>query len=485
MAGERGLKVDTDKFDELMEDQRRRARAASAKDSVSIMEKVSAEALPKTEDVHKYQTESCDSRIVAFVDNEGLNKQGQIEAGREVGIVLDKTCFYAEAGGQVGDCGRLESKKGKFVVDATTRIADCVIHKGRLAEGTLAVGDEIKAIVGKDRDAIKKNHTATHLLQWALQHVIGSTVMQQGSLVGADYLRFDFTCPAAPTERQLSEVENLVRQKIAEDHPVTSKIMPRTKAEKLGAMALFGEKYGNEVRVVAIGAQREDELNQAFSREFCGGTHVDRLGTIGGFKIIKEESISAGVRRITALTGAALAEHLDRRSEIVERLSQMLKVSAESLPERVEQLLKENKKLAKELKSASRTSGADVMAEAKQLLKKAEKLGPTSLVTGRLSAASVEQARAAIDMLKKKAKSAAIVFGFDENGKAILLAGLTDDLVKKGLKSGDIVKTIAPIIAGGGGGRAHMAQAGGQKPEKIDDALAKAAELLREKIGSH
>jgi len=260
--------------------------------------------------------------------------------------------------------------------------------------------------------------------------------------------------------------------------------MPKAEAQKLGAMALFGEKYGSEVRVVAIGAEDKDRLKDAFSREFCGGTHVDRIGSIGGFKIIKEESISAGVRRITALTGEKLIEFLEKRSEIVDELSEVLKVPAQDLVDRVEQLIKENKKLANELKSASRRRGSDTMAEAKKLLERCDKIGGASVIIGRLSTTSVEQARGAIDMLKKKAKSAAIVLGFADNGKATLLAGVTNDLVKKGLKADEVVKQIAPIIDGGGGGRAQMAHAGGKKPEKIDEALAKAAELIKGKLKS-
>jgi alanyl-tRNA synthetase len=480
MAEERDLKVDTAGFNELMEEQRERARAAQKSDSLTMV--LADTELPVTEDLHKYHADTCKARIVGWVDDEGFKNQGRIETGAEVGIVLDKTCFYAEAGGQVGDCGRLESDHGRFIVDNTTRIANCIIHRGRLVEGELSVGDTVKAIVSKDRDATKKNHTATHLLQWALQQVIDKSVAQQGSLVGPDYLRFDFTCSKALTADQIKYVERLVRERIAEDLPVTCTAMPRDEAEKLGAMALFGEKYGNEVRVVAIGADSNDKLKDAFSREFCGGTHVDRIGSIGGFKIIKEESISAGVRRITALTGRGLTAYLEQRSGIIDDLSEMLKAPAEDLVDRVGNLIKENKRLAKELKSASKRSGSDVMAEAKQLLEKCEKIAQTSVIIGRVSATPVEQARAAIDMLKKKAKSAAIVLGFADDDMVTLLVGVTNDLVKKGLKARDIVRQIAPIVDGGGGGRDQMAQAGGKNPQKIDEALGRAGELIKEKL---
>ncbi len=479
MAAERSLKVDTAKFDELMEEQRERARAAV---SFKAIDAAIIKDLPVTEDLHKYNTSECDSKIVGWIDDTGFKRQGSIEAGSGVDIVLDRTCFYAEAGGQVGDCGVIESSRGKFVVEGTRKLHNCVIHTGKVAEGVLAVGDKVKAIVSKDRNSIKKNHTATHLLQWALQQLLGKSVAQQGSLVGPDYLRFDFTYPKALTNEQIKKTEAMVEEKIEQDCPVTCAVMPRKEAQKLGAMALFGEKYGNEVRVVAVGAVDKNKISEAFSREFCGGTHVDRIGSIGGFKIIKEESVSAGVRRITALTGYGLNKYLEQRSDIIERLSEILKVPDEGLLDRVSKLIEDNKKLSKELKSAARARGPDTMAEAKELLDKSAKIGSADVIVGRLSPTSLEQARAAVDMLKKKAKSAAVVLGFDDNGKAALLAGVTDDLVIKGLKAGDIVRQISPIIDGGGGGKPQMAQAGGKNPQKIDDALAKAADIIKEKL---
>ncbi|MBN2137067.1 MAG: alanine--tRNA ligase [Sedimentisphaerales bacterium] len=481
MAQERGLKVDTEKFNELMAAQRQRARAAQ-KDN-SLLAALADTELPVTEDLHKYHTDSCEGIIVGWIDKGGFSDTGRIRAGAEVGVVLDKTCFYAEAGGQVGDCGVIETGDARFVVEATTRIANCVVHRGKVTEGSFSPGQSVKARVGKDRNSIKKNHTATHLLQWALQQRLGSAVAQQGSFVGPEYLRFDFTYPKAPTADELRDVENLVREQILADLPVTWTVMPKDQAENLGAMALFGEKYGSEVRVVCLGAEDDSEIAGAFSREFCGGTHVDRLGAIGGFKIIREESISAGVRRITALTGTALNDYLEKASNIVDELSAMLKVPAEAVCERVGKLLQDNKKLAKDLKSAARSSGSDAMTQAGQLLDNCEKIGDARIITGQLLTASAEQAREAIDMLKKKAKSAVVVLAMAEgDDKATLLAGVTDDLIKKGLKAGDIVKEIAPIVEGGGGGRPQMAQAGGKNPAKIGDALARAAELVKAKL---
>ncbi len=427
MAAERRLKVDTAGFEELMDQQRQRARAAQKSAAVTVADV----ELPVTEDLHKYHADQCESTVIGWIESQGYRNQGLIETAdntctersRSIRIVLDKTCFYAEAGGQVGDCGTIESRHGRFIVENTIKIANCVIHQGKFAEGTFSIGEKVKATVSKDRDAIKKNHTATHLLQWALQQTLGKSVAQQGSLVSPQYLRFDFTWPKALTVEQIKKVEDLVKEKIAEDEPVICSVLPRDEAEKLGAMALFGEKYGSNVRVVAIGAKNESRLTDAFSKEFCGGTHVEKIGSIGSLKIIKEESISAGVRRITALTGKNLTEFLEKRSEIVDELCETLKIPPEELIDRVKKLMEENKKLAKQLKSASKQAGTDVSAEAKKLLENCEKFGETSVVIGRLSAASAEQARSAVDMLKKKAKSAAIVLGFDDDGKAALLAG--------------------------------------------------------------
>jgi alanyl-tRNA synthetase len=486
MAQERRLKVDKAGFEELMDQQRQRARAANVSLSgvISIFSSVSGDATvsTSTNDSLKYQTEECESKILGWIDKEGgFKEQGSIEPDAK-GIILDRTCFYAEAGGQVGDCGHLESETGQFIVENTTKVGNCVIHQGKVSEGFFKVGQNVKAIVSKDRSSTRKNHTATHLLQWALQQVLGKSVAQQGSFVGPDYLRFDFTYPMAPTAEQLKEVENLVREKITQDLPVTWVVMPKDQAQKVGAMALFGEKYGNDVRVVCLGANNKNQISQAFSREFCGGTHIDRLGSIGGFKIIKEESISAGVRRITALTGSGLNAHLEKASNIVNELSVILKVPSESIVERVGKLMEDNKKLTKELKTAAKTSGTDTLSEAKQFLDKCEKLGSSSIIIGQLPKASIEQAREAVDMLKKKAKSAAIVLAFDDNGKVTILIGVTNDLIEKGLKADDIIKTIAPIVNGGGGGRPHLAQAGGKNPEKIHDALTKAKELIKQKL---
>ena len=479
MAREKNLRVDTAGFDSLMEQQRQRARAAQKTSNFASV--VTDTKLPATEDSAKYSDEKITAEVLGWIDNRGFHTKGGIPDG-EAAVVLDRTCLYAESGGQTGDAGRIVGPKGSFIVEATERIADCVLHRGKIKGGTINIGDKVEAIVDVSRRESRKNHTATHLLQWALQQVLGRSVAQQGSLVCPEYLRFDFTSPRALKPEEIKKVEELVNEKIAAAIPVTSATLPIKEAKKLGAMALFGEKYGDTVRVIAVGAPDENNLSQAFSKEFCGGTHVANTACLGGFKITKEESIAAGVRRITALTGKGLAEHYNKISEIVEKLSQTLKVPAEQIYQRVDRIIEDNKNLAKQLKNASKQSGTDCLSKARLLLESCEKIGSSSIVVSSLDSAPIEEVRLAIDMIKKKAGSAAVVFGQTCGDKVTLLVGVTDDLIQKGLKAGDIVKEIAPIVDGNGGGKPQMAQAGGKKGENLPQALQKAVEFIKQKL---
>ncbi len=482
MAREQNLKVDTVGFEKLMDEQRQRARAAQKTGAaVSISADIK---LPATNDSAKYDRDNIRTKITGFIDQSGFCDNGPLAAGDDIAVILEKTCFYAESGGQVGDKGIIKSSSGEFTVENTEKIADCIVHKGKLTKGSMKIGDDVDALVDSARRQSRKNHTATHILQWALQQTLGRHIAQQGSLVCPQYLRFDFTSPKALSPDEIKQVENLVNEKIRQNLPVTSACLPLDEAKKLGAMALFNEKYGDTVRVIAVGAPDEKNLSQAFSREFCGGTHIDNTGKIAGLKIIKEESIAAGVRRITALTGEALLDYLAAQSDINAQLCQILKAKAEELPARLNKLLDENKKLAKQLKSApAQTGGTNFLDKARQLLSQAETIGVSVLVISKIDPVPVERIRTAIDMIKKKSASSVVVFGMAEaSDKATLIAGVSDDLVEKGLKAGDLIKEIAPIIGGAGGGRPQMAQAGGKDPSKIDDALARASEIIKAKL---
>jgi len=492
MAREKNLKVDTAGFDNLMEQQRQRARAAQKTNNfASVVTSAFGETslaggdtkLPATEDSAKYSDEKITAKVLGWIDNKGFHTKGSVSStDGGSAIILDRTCFYAESGGQTGDAGRIVGPKGTFVVEAAERIADCVLHRGKIEQGTINIGDEAEVIVDTSRRESKKNHTATHLLQYALRQVVGEIAHQQGSLVCPEYLRFDFTSSRALKPEEIKEVEKLVNEKIAQALPVTSATLPIKEAKKLGAMALFNEKYGDTVRVVAVGASDENNLAQAFSKEFCGGTHVANTAGLGGFKIIREESISAGVRRITALTGKGLAEHYKKNSEIIEKLSQTLKVPPEGICQRVNKIIEDNKNLNKQLKNASKQSGTDCLSKARKLLENCEKIGSSSIVVSSIESAPVEEIRDAIDMIKKKAGSAAVVFGLSDGDKVVLLAGVSDDLIQRGLKAGDIVSQIAPIVGGAGGGKPQMAQAGGRKSENLPQALQRAIEFIRQKL---
>ena len=479
MAQERNLTVDTAAFGKLMEEQRARARAAQK--DVEYEADALGQQLPVTDDSAKYQMGSLKSRIIGFVQDSEFVTEGVIPPGAKVGIVLERTCAYAEAGGQVGDKGIITCGDQTFQFDDTIHIGSAVVHLGNTEAVELAIGSEVIITIGPERQDTRRNHTATHLLQWALQKVLGSHAHQEGSLVCPEYLRFDFTHPRALTAEQIEEVEKLVREKIQAARPVQAKVLPMEQAKQLGAMALFSEKYGDEVRVLAIGAENPDHLDNAFSREFCGGTHVENTNDIGGFKITREESVATGVRRITAQTGRALHDMLYQHSLQVNELTTLLKTTPEQLIDRVKSLWEENKKLKKQLKKGS---AGDLKAAAQKLLDQAESVGASKIIIGEIPGAPVEAIRMQIDRLRKKAPSSATVLASAaEEGKVLLFAAVTNDLIdSKGLKAGDIVKEIAPLVGGGGGGRPQMAQAGGKDASKIGEALAAAQNFIKDKL---
>jgi len=480
MAQERGLTVDVGEFNRLMEQQRALARAGQ-KEATYKADTLS-HVLPATDDSQKYYSDGLQGRLLGYTVEDKFQTAGSVPARVRAGLVLDHTCAYAEAGGQAGDRGTISDGRRVFRFEETRRVGLAVVHFGRTDEEGLAVGATVTVAIDAAREDTRRNHTATHLLQWALQQTLGPHVHQEGSLVGPDYLRFDFACPRALTAEQIAHVEGLVRKKIEDGAAVTAGVLPIEEARRVGAMALFSEKYGSEVRVLAIGAPSVERLEEAFSREFCGGTHVQDTREIGGFKIVHEESVATGVRRITALTGRGLNRLLLQRNATVERLAELLRTSPDQLGDRVSALLEENKKLKRE---AKRGAAADLKGTVQQLLDEAESLGQSKLIVGQLPASSVEAVREQIDWLRKKAPSSVTVLGqATADGKAMLFAAVTDDLIQnKGLQAGEIVKEIAPIVGGGGGGRAQMAQAGGKNPDKIEEALAAARSVIRAKFG--
>jgi alanyl-tRNA synthetase len=464
IARERGVMIDHAGFEAAMEKQRERARAASRFTMQAGMD-YSGQAT----EFHGYDTLRLDGKIVALY--KGGTPVQRIEAGDEAVVVLDRTPFYAESGGQVGDQGELASGNGSFTVEDTQKIqAEVFGHKGVLKAGRFAVGDAVTAQVNPvTRTRAAYNHSATHLMHAALRKVLGPHVTQKGSLVDASRTRFDFSQHAPMTPEQIAEVEELVNREIRSNHTVETRRMKYDEAIKAGAMALFGEKYGDEVRVLRMGD---------FSTELCGGTHVRRTGDIGFFKIISESGIAAGIRRVEAVTAEGALAWVREQEARLSEAAQVLKVQPQEILHKLAQILDNVKSLEKELarlKSRLASSQGDDLAE------QAVTIGPVRVLAAQLDGADVRTLREAMDKLKDKLKSAAIVLGAVEGDKVTLIAGVTDDLISK-VRAGELVNYVAQQVGGKGGGRADMAQAGGTQPERLPDALATVADWVKQRV---
>jgi alanyl-tRNA synthetase len=481
MARERGLAVDETEFNRLMDEQRHRARSAEKAGAATVH--ISADLdLPATDDSFKYGSlEPMEAKLLGWLKEGQWFDSGTLSEGEEVDIICDRTCFYAESGGQVGDTGLITDDGTQFRVEDTHFVnGGTVIHRGKMVKGTLRAGQTVDLEVDIERrNDIMSNHTATHLLQWALRQVLGDHVKQAGSLVSDEHLRFDFTHTKAMTDAEIAEVERLIREKIDASEPAITREMPLNKALEIGVTALFGEKYGHTVRVMAIGVDKIDKIPEAFSAELCGGTHAKNTADIMDFKIIREESLQTGVRRITAKTGRGLRQLLHERYDLTTELGQSLKIPADQIAARVASLMEENKKLKKQIQSGP---AVDLTTVTQTLFDQGAQIGKARVVVGEMPDAPAEKIRDQIDWIKKKAGSAVVVLGTRSEDKVQLLAAVTDDLVKQGLSAGKIIGQIAKIVGGGGGGRPQMAQAGGKDPEKLPEALAEAEKIIRETL---
>ncbi len=415
------------------------------------------------------------AKVVGWVKDNTVYREGSLEATDTVALLLDRTNFYAEQGGQVGDIGRITADGMNFVVEDTQRLGDSVLHSGVLTDGTVKVGQEVTATI-TDRINTVRNHTATHLLNLALREVLGPHVEQKGSLVDAEKTRFDFSHDKPLSADEIRQVEEIVNAQILRDLPVTATTMPLAEAKKLpGVRAVFGEKYPDPVRVVMIGAEKPSDVNAQMSVEFCGGTHLSRTSQAGLFKIVSQENVAKGVRRVTAVTGQRAFDHVQEMSEIVSELTSRFNCALTELPKRVESLQEEVKKLQKQLQKGAAT---DLNSAADQLLASATEIKGAKLIVGELPGAPVEAMRGQIDRLRQKAGSSLIVLGWkNEDGSAGLAVGVSEDLVKKGIKSNDVIKPVAEVIGGKGGGPPHLATAGGKDASKLPEVLAKAVEL--------
>jgi alanyl-tRNA synthetase len=464
IARERGKAIDIAGYEAAMEGQRAKARAASKFQMGGTVEYSGA----KTE-FHGYETLKVDDAKVVAIYKDGTSVSS-IAAGDNAIVVLDRTPFYAESGGQVGDVGELIAGRGTFTVNDTQKIQSEVFgHHGRLATGALAVGDTVSAqvnLTARSRSAF--NHSATHLMHAALRQVLGTHVQQKGSLVDPDRTRFDFSHNKPMTPAEIREVEALVNAAIRANYPVAARIMKYDDAIKAGAMALFGEKYGDEVRVLSMGD---------FSTELCGGTHVARTGDIGFFKIVAETGIAAGVRRVEAVTAEGALTYVQGLDERIGEAAAALKAQPSEVTLKITQVQEHVKTLERELaklKSKMASSQGDELAD------RAVDVKGIKVLAAILEGADAKTLRETMDKLKDKLKSAALVLGAAEAGKVSLIAGVTSDLTSR-VKAGELVNFVAQQVGGKGGGRPDMAQAGGTDPSKLPAALESVAKWVGER----
>src|SRR3954470_9738029 len=480
LAQERGLTVDMDGYTKLWEGHIRTS-GEGRKQHMQVA--VDLGGFKKTDDSLKYQGLTTEATILGWVAGSEAVHRGSLKSEQEAALLLDQTTFYAEQGGQVGDVGIIQTSTGQFQVTFTERKGDHVLHWGAVSEGSIEAGQRGMVKVDPRRSDIMRNHTATHLLNWALRKVLGDHIEQKGSLVDGEKLRFDFSHDKPVTAAEMMQVERLVNEKIYSDLPVSATVMPLNDAKKLaGVRAVFGEKYPDPVRVIAIGVDDPRKgVTIDNSIEFCGGTHLRHTGEAGFMKIISEENVSKGVRRLTAVTGRGAVEFVHKMEMNLRGVSQALSSSPDEAPKRIAALQEEIKSLKKKLASGAGAKIDPATATAK-LLAEAPTLGPGKLIVGEIQGASDDQLRGAMDSLKKKSPSHAIMLAAADEEKINFVAAVSDDLIAKGLKAGDWIRETAKAAGGGGGGRPQMAQAGGKDPTKLADALETARRFAREKV---
>ncbi|MDP0343480.1 alanine--tRNA ligase [Glaesserella parasuis] len=461
---ERGITIDEAGFEREMQAQRARAQASSnfGTDYNNVI-KVNGST-----EFNGYEVTECEATVVALFSN-GKAVEA-IQSGENAVVVLDRTAFYGESGGQVGDSGVIASEICNFEVNDTQKYGQVFGHIGQLASGTLSVGDKVKAEVNTTRrHAITLNHSATHLLHSVLRQVLGDHVVQKGSLVSENSLRFDFSQGEVISKADLEEIERIINTKIRENIVVTTEVMDLESAKQKGAMALFGEKYGDRVRVVDI---------TAFSVELCGGTHVKQTGEIGLFKVVSEGAVAAGVRRIEAVTGENAIGLLHQQQQILNQSAELLKADTASLVEKIQQLQEKSKKVEKELQQLKDKLAAQAGGE---LAKQAKQINGVNVVVQRLENVDAKALRTMVDDLKNQLGSAVIVFATKTDEKVNLIVGVTKDLTDK-VNAGELVGLMAQEVGGKGGGRADMAMAGGSQPENITQALNVATNWIQAKL---
>ena len=471
VAAERGFGVDMEGFEREMEAQRTRSRSAKAFAKDKMSEAYAAVGLGATR-FTGYETLAGESVVVGLL-REGVSVQ-RVGGGEELEVVTMETPFYAEGGGQVGDRGEITGSVGRFIVEDTqATMLGFYVHRGRVVDGEMVVGDPVTMTVdsGHRRES-GRNHTATHLLHAALRQVLGQHVRQAGSLVAPDRLRFDFTHPVGLGRADLHDIRNLVNEKISSDLQITNDEAPYPEAISRGALAFFGDKYPDVVRLVSMG-----DGDDRFSFEVCGGTHVGRTGEVWNFQVTDEGSIGSGLRRIEAVTGGSVQDLLVRRYDLVEELSAQLKSPAEEIADKVAALVEERDA---ERRRADRLERDAARREAEGLLGRVQEVDGAQVVAARVDAPNVETMREMGDFLKAKLGSVFVVLASVINDRPMFVAMATPDLAAKGVHAGNIVKKVAKVAGGGGGGTPEMAQAGGKDKSKVSAALEEVAKLVRE-----
>ena len=467
IARENSLSVDEEGFNREMAQQQQRGRSSG---KFAQQAQISAETiknLAPTQFLGYEQLATSDSTVVSIlVDGEQAE---QLEAGTEAVLLLDKTPFYAESGGQVGDTGRIRCGDAVFDVQDTIKVAGVFFgHIGTLTGGQMSVGDKVSTAVDEARrQAIVLHHSATHLMHAALKQVLGDHVEQRGSLVAPDHLRFDFTHPRAMTADELAEVERIVNREIRLNPDADVQVMNFDEALETGATALFGEKYGDRVRVLSFGE---------FSVELCGGTHVSRVGDIGQFKIVEETAIAAGIRRVVAVAGEAAVQRIQTMDTQLKDLAGVLKIAPDAMEGRLRQILERSKSLEKEveeLKSKMASASGDELAD------RAVEINGLKVLSARLDGIDSKSLRDTVDRLKDRLGSSVVVIGSADEGKVRLAAGVSKDLLAR-IQAGNLVNFVAQHVGGKGGGRPDFAQAGGSQPENLDEALEKVQTWIAE-----
>ena len=471
MAADEGLSVDENAFQKLMQEQKERAREArKALGDLGWAGVEFGKDVPATEFVG-YDHSECDAKIVAIVADEELREE--VAAGAEAVVVLDQSPFYAEMGGQVADHGTITADGVVFTVtDVQKNKGGKFMHYGRLAQGVLHVGDTVHAAIDMERrKAIQRAHSTTHLLDAALKKVLGDHVHQAGSLVEPDRLRFDFTHFEAISPEELRQVEELVNDAILEGYPVVTEVLPIEEAKKKGAVAMFGEKYGETVRVVEM---------SDFSVEFCGGTHVDNTAKAGPFRIKSESSVASGVRRIEATCGKLSLKAMESSQGVLNRAAQFLKTAPSGLLERMEQQANEMKQLRQALEKFKAEAS---LGEARQFLASAKTVKDLHVLATTRSGVDTAELRTMGDFLRDKDPKAVAVIASINGEKITFLAVCGKEAVARGIKAGDLVRHVSAICGGKGGGKPDSAMGGGSDPLKVDDALASVDDFVSEKLG--